>query len=123
MLTGLNDRVDIFRYILADDGAGGEVIDEEDIIYTNKSARITVMNAEKQLKEIGIAGKEAWHVLLEYCSELIGLDGDLYLRLTYNAPESVILQGINYRILKNRRQRDENNQSHHTSLIIEREAS
>ena len=120
-MNGLNDRIDVFRYTLVDDGAGGEMLDDEDILYNNKPARLSTMNAEMQMKELGFTGKQLWRVIMEYSSLLLDLTGDVYVRLSYNAPESVILQGINYRVLKSRRQRDENNVSHHTSLIIEKD--
>lgn len=121
-IAGMTDHVNIFKYLLEDDGAGGLVQDEVDYVYEDIYARISVMTTDKQLKWFGFAGKELWLVLLQY-SPLILLTGDYYLELSSLSPTSVIEQGQIYRVLKSRHQRDESNNYHHTSLAIERDES
>ena len=119
---GMTDEVNIFKYLMEDDGAGGEVQGEPDYLYEQVRARISVLTAEKQLKWFGFAGKELWLVILQH-SPNIPLTGDYYLELHYNSPTSVIELGQIYRILKSRHQRDETGIFHHTSLVIERDES
>ncbi len=119
-IGGMTDKVDIFKYELGDDGAGGVSQGNKDYLYQNIFARISVMDAKTQQEWFGFSGKKIWKVLLQH-SRLLNNDGEYYLILNITSPTSVVNQGEIFRIIESRHQRNESNSYHHTSLAIERD--
>lgn len=119
-IGGMTDKVDIFKYDLTNDGAGGLVRGNKDYLYQNIFGRISVMDAKTQQDWFGFSGKKIWKVLLQYSGSLDNT-GDYYLQLNNSSPVSVVSKGNIFRIVESRHQRNDSNVWHHTSLAIERD--
>jgi len=120
MLGGLVDSIDFFRYTTSDDGAGGFEETAEVVVSSSIRSRVTLLDTETQLKDLGYSGKNCWKIIAEPKGAMDN-EGDLFCRLTPSTTSNKLSTSKVYRCLKAMKQENESGIFHHWTMWVQQE--
>lgn len=121
---GMSDLFDVVYFSQAKNARGGLSRAGKVTQFTKVLGRFTVKLEREQLimsAVESIGDREQWNVILELNPQI--RDGDQYIILNTGSPQSTVQLNTLYRILRARDQRNEYNVYHHSSLVVEKDAS
>ena len=116
-IYGMVHRIDVKSLTEGDDGAGGISVSEE-VKLSDIRCRITVLNAEDVQKEFGLASGRMWKVI---CRGIPSIVETNIIYLSKKSKTAPIDEGIAYKVIRVKKQIDQNGSMHHLSLAIEKE--
>jgi len=124
-LYGMVHRIDLFRLVPSDDGAGG-ILTTPKIFSESARCRVTTLSAEESQKSYGLDSAQHWLVILKRIVDIV--EGDDLVCLSVNSMSAPIKRRnsenslLYYRVLKVKLQQDDLGKDHHMSLVLEKEA-